>query len=104
MNLRELLDDSTGELSGAVREVGRDGEVTWMRGGRAFATVAADGAIAGFALEPAVADAATRTPDVTRSDRGTGWVAFAPAELDDHAADRALAWFASAYRRMEPRN
>jgi hypothetical protein len=104
VNLRELLDDATGDLPGAVREAGRDGEVTWMRAGRAFASVTPDGSVAGFALDPAVADAAARTPDVTRSDRGPGWVTFAPADLDDHAADRALAWFASAHRRLEPRN
>ncbi len=104
MNLRELLDDATDDLPGAVREAGRLGEATWMRGGRAFATVSADGSVAEFALDPAVADAAIRTPDVTRSDRGPGWVAFSPADLDDHDADRAVAWFASAHRRLEPRN
>ncbi|MEO8571458.1 MAG: hypothetical protein ABI553_07125 [Chloroflexota bacterium] len=104
MNLRELLDDATGDLPGAVREAVGGGEVTWMRGGRAFAAASADGSVAEFALDPAVADAATRTPDVTGSARGPGWVAFAPADLDDHAADRAVAWFASAHRRLEPRN
>ena len=104
MNLRELLDDATDDLPGVAREAGRDGDITWMRDGRAFAAVSADGSVAEFALDPAVADAATRTPDVTRSARGPGWVAFAPAELDDHAADRAVAWFASAHRRLEPRN
>ena len=48
--------------------------------------------------------AAIRTPDATPSPRGPGWVAFAPAELDDHAADRAVAWFASAHRRLGPRD
>jgi hypothetical protein len=104
MNLRELLEDEASELPGAVGAVGVDGSETWTRGGRPFAAVSADGSIAEFALDPAVADAASRTPDVTLSQRGPGWVAFAPADLDDHAADRAAAWFASAHRRLEPRN
>ena len=58
--------------------------------------------LAGCSVETAVADAAVRTPDVAHSSRGPGSVAFAPAELDDHAADRAVAWFASAYRRTGP--
>jgi len=41
---------------------------------------------------------------VTASERGPGWVRFAPTVLDDHAADRAVAWLASAHRRLEPRN
>ncbi len=47
-------------------------------------------------LRPAVASAALRTPDVTQSPRGRGWVRFAPAELDDFSRDRVLAWLDSA--------
>jgi hypothetical protein len=49
-------------------------------------------------LRPAVAAAALRTPDVEASPRGAGWIRFAPAELDDFARDRAIAWLESAVR------
>jgi hypothetical protein len=104
VNLRELLEDEAGELPGAESAIGADGSITWSRGSRPFAVVTADGSSAEFALDPAVADAATRTPDVTLSSRGPGWVNFAPKDLDDHAADRAAAWLASAHRRLELRN
>jgi hypothetical protein len=104
VNLRELLEDEAAELAGVESTLGADGSTTWSRGARPFAVAAADGSSAEFALDPAVADAAARTRDVTLSGRGPGWVAFAPAELDDHAADRAVAWLASAHRRLELRN
>ena len=46
-----------------------------------------------------VAGAALRTPNTEPSVRGSEWVAFEPATLDDAAVDRAEAWFLSAYRR-----
>jgi hypothetical protein len=104
MTLRDLLEDEASDLSGIASIVGPDDSVTWTRAGRPFAVVSADGSVAEFALDPAVAEAAARTPDVTPSARGVGWVAFAPAVLDDHGADRAAAWFASAHRRIQPRN
>ena len=104
MTLATLLTDAAGDLVPIEAAFAQDGAVTWSRGGRPFAAVAADGATAEFALDPAVAAAAIRTPDVTVSRRGPGWVTFAPAELDDHAADRAVAWFASAHRRLGPRD
>ena len=104
MNLRELLEEEAADLSGAEPTLDADGSITWSRSGRAFAAAAADGSTADFALDPAVANAATRTPDVTHSKRGPGWVTFTPTDLDDHAADRATAWLASAHRRTERRN
>jgi hypothetical protein len=104
VNLRELLEQEAAELPGAEPSLGSDGSITWSRTGRTFANVSADGSSAEFALDPAVADAATRTPDVSPSSRGPGWVTFSPIELDDHAADRAAAWLASAHRRLELRN
>ena len=104
MNLRDLLEEEALGLPGVEPSVGPDGSLAWTRTGKQFAVAAADGSSAEFALDPAVADAAARTPDVTASGRGAGWVTFAPAALDDHAADRAVAWLASAYRRAEPRN
>ena len=104
MTLATLLTDAAADLTPIEPALSPDGAVTWSRGGRLFASVAADGATAEFALDPVVAAAAIRTPDATPSPRGPGWVAFAPAELDDHAADRAVAWFASAHRRLGPRD
>jgi hypothetical protein len=104
MTLRELLEAAAlglDDISVATDDVGA---LTWSRRGRAFAALSADGSVASFALDPAVAAAATRTPDTTDSPRGAGWVDFAPDELDDHAADRAEAWFESAHRRMAPRD
>jgi len=102
VNLGELLADGAIDLAGCSVETGGDGGPTWSRNGRPFAALSADGRTVEFLLDPAVADAAIRTPDVRASERGGGWVAFAPPELDDHAADRAVAWFASAYRRTGP--
>lgn len=104
MNLRQLLEEESTELPGVASELAPDGSLTWSRAGRPFAVVSAEGSVAEFALDLAVADAASRTPDVTLSRRGPGWVAFAPTVLDDHAADRAAAWFASSHRQVEPRN
>ena len=104
MNLRDLLEEEAAELPGTEPTAGLDGSQTWVRTGRPFAAVSSDGASAEFALDPAVADAAARTPDVKASARGPGWVVFAPRDLDDHAADRAVAWLMSAHRRAEPRN
>jgi len=102
VTLGELLADSAIDLAGCSVETGGDGGRTWSRNRRAFAGLSADGRSAEFLLDPAVADAAARTPGVTQSTRGRGWVTFTPSELDDHAADRAVAWFASAYRRTGP--
>jgi hypothetical protein len=63
------------------------------------ASVAGD--VAEFRLRDDVASVALRTPDVTASSRGAGWVRFAPRRLDGHGRDRALAWFESAWRRAD---
>ena len=64
-----------------------------------FASLAADAAE--FRLREEVGAAALRTPHVTASVRGAGWVRFAPRHLDGHARDRALAWLESAWRRAD---
>lgn len=73
------------------------GRTTWSRAAVAFATL--DGGALELRLDTGVAAAALRTPDTTASSRGTPWVRFAPTALDDHAVDRATAWFSLAYRR-----
>jgi len=64
-----------------------------------FASLA--GSVAEFHLRDEVGAVALRTPDVTSSARGPGWVRFAPRRLDGHARDRALAWLESAWRRAD---
>ena len=104
MTIAELLSEAATGLVGVLSTMTAGGGTTWSRGGRPFAVVSADGFGAEFGLDPGVAAAAVRTPDVVASERGPGWVAFAPAELDDHAIDRAVAWFTSAHRRAGPRD
>lgn len=104
MTLGELLAAIALELPDVSSVTDALGTVTWSRAGTAFATLSADGATASFALDARVAAAAARTPDVAASSRGAGWVDFTPAELDDHAADRAEAWFESAHRRLAPKD
>lgn len=70
---------------------------SWERGDVTFAIVA--GGVAEFRLDQTIAAAARRTPDTSGSDRGPDWVRFAPRDLDDHALDRARAWFEAAHRR-----
>ena len=101
MILNELLRQAAEELAGVSATVDPAGGILWDRVGRAFAAVSADGAIAEFRLDAAVADAALRTPDTARSRRGSDWVRFSPGSPDDHALDRAEAWFGSAWRRAE---
>ena len=74
-----------------------DGIVTWARSGVPFASLGATGIE--IRLDPAIAAAATRTPDTAPSSRGADWIRFNPHELDGHAIDRLRAWLELAYRR-----
>lgn len=69
----------------------------WLVDDRPFAAL--DRETASFLLDPVVARAALGTPDTRPSARGEGWIEFAPADLDQFAVDRAVAWFGSARRR-----
>jgi hypothetical protein len=97
-SLGAVLDAAATE-SGVEGERQADGTTTWSGVAGPFAALAADGASADFRLDPTLADAATRTPDTTTSGRGSAWITFTPRDLDGHAIDRALAWFAAAARR-----
>ena len=77
-----------------------DGTTSWAVHGSVFAELSADGTAAAFLLDPIVAGAAARTPEVTRSARGPGWVELRPKVVDGHVADRAGAWFLSGHRRL----
>lgn len=99
MTLRELLDGAVADLDDVRAAAAADGGTTWSTGTTVFAWLDAAGDVGDFRLDPAIAAAAARTPDTASSPRGPGWVRFRPAALDGHAADRAAAWFISAYRR-----
>lgn len=94
--LREVVEDAASELDGAERVVDR-GRTELRREGRPFVILADDAAE--FFLGPDVAAAALRTPGVTASARGTGWIHFRPEELDRFSLDRAASWTALAWRR-----
>ena len=70
---------------------------TWSNAGVAFAVVR-PGAVE-VRLDPAIAAAASRTPDAAPSPRGREWVRFSPRAIDGHAVDRLTAWLDLAYRR-----
>lgn len=96
--LRQRVEELAIEVGGSVVTSARDGDATiWSVGGRPFASLT-DAAVE-LRLDPAIAHAATRTPDTSPSERGPEWVRFAPRDLDDRAIDRLEAWFAFARRR-----
>ena len=99
MTLGDVLEEAAAEL-GLEGTPDTDGATRYASGaGLVFVTVDAAGLAAAFRLDRVLASAALRTPDTRPSARGDLWVEFAPAEVDDHAVDRAQAWFAAAYRR-----
>jgi hypothetical protein len=100
VTLREVLDAAATATPGVEVASEPDGSVSWSIRGTTFATLSADGASASFLLDPIVAGAAARTPDVVRSTKGPGWVDMRPRVVDAHAADRAGAWFLSGHRRL----
>jgi hypothetical protein len=96
LTLADLLAEAAVGLTGVVTDA-TSPVTTWAAGPSVFATL--EGDRAEFRLDPQVAAAALRTPDTSPSARGSDWIAFAPPVLDDHAVDRAEAWFLSAHRR-----
>jgi hypothetical protein len=94
-----------GRLPGttAAREPGAPGAgppaaaTAWSKQGVVFAVVRPAGVE--IRLDPAIAAAAARTPDVAPSPRGRDWVRFSPRTLDGHAVDRLTAWLELACRR-----
>jgi hypothetical protein len=98
--LRDVLEAAAADMPDIAVSTTADGATTWSVQGTVFAELSADGAVASFLLDPIVAGAAARTPDVARSARGPGWVEMRPRMVDGHAADRAGAWFVSGHRRL----
>lgn len=95
--LRELFDELA-DKAGADTAASPSG-CQYLRDGRAFAAIDTDAAE--VRLDPEIAEAVLRTPSTAASPRGPGWVRFAPPEFDQHARDRAEAWFLSAWRAAE---
>jgi hypothetical protein len=95
--LLAMLEAAAADLPDATRAADADGSTSWERAGASFAVL--HGATVELKIGATIAAAAVRTQDVTASPRGPDWVAFAPADLDDHALDRLGAWFAAAHRR-----
>lgn len=100
MTLREVLDAASVSTPDVAVTTEADGSVAWSVRGTTFALLSANGSVASFLLDAIVAGAAARTPDVSRSARGAGWVDLAPRIVDGHVADRAGAWFLSGHRRL----
>jgi hypothetical protein len=98
MTLGEVLAAAAASVD-AVSERTPAGETDWRRGDTVVANLDADGRVASFRLDAVLAAAAQRTPDTGPSERGPEWVAFSPTVIDDHAVDRATAWFLAAVRR-----
>jgi hypothetical protein len=97
-DLAQVIEAAASELEAVERTTVADG-AEWSIGGVTFAAVGPG--LAEFRLAVPVVAAALRTPDTIRSRRGSDWVAFRPAALDQHAVDRATAWLASAWRRAD---
>ena len=97
MNLNDILLDAADSIGAGATDL-PGGGTAFVVGETTVAVVGADGSTAEFRLDPAIASAAIRTPDVSASERGADWVSFAPPALDPHAIDRAVAWLGSAAR------
>ncbi len=96
--LAVLLAEHVGLLDGAAGKPNGPGTGYYLED-VLFAYVDHGGAE--FRLREEVGAAALRTPDLTASRRGPGWVRFAPRRLDGHARDRVVAWLESAWRRAD---
>lgn len=81
----------------AARGLSSAGSMTWSVGEQPFAILGSKGI--DIRLDPAIAEAAARTPDTAPSALGAEWVRLDPDDLDGHAVDRLRAWLELAYRR-----
>jgi hypothetical protein len=100
-SLVEILSERAALLEG-VEAFASAEAIEWRLDGVAFGSCS--GSCAEFRLRRKVAEAAIGTPDVAPSERGPGWVAFAPTTVDGFAADRAQAWLQSAWRYADERS
>lgn len=84
------------EESGDVALSSEGDDVAYARAGALFARVS--GSTLQVRLPVDIAEAALRTPDTTLDPDDRGWVVFAPGPDAQHVADRATAWFQTAWR------
>jgi hypothetical protein len=94
-DLMVLSADLAAEL-GDVSSSGDGGVVSYQRGGTIFARVSADSLEVRLPFD--IADAALRTPDTSVVPGDLSWVRFTPQGREQHATDRAAAWFQMAWR------
>ena len=94
-SLADLLADLADQLDDVAEAA--QGDVTEYRRDATLFAVAAPADVE-LRLNPEVAEAARRTPATSLSGRGPEWVVFGPPVVDEHALDRAEAWFLSAWR------
>jgi hypothetical protein len=103
MNLYDVLLEVADELDPLPERIDLpEGGAEWSRGDVLFASVEGPGDAAAFRLDTDLAEAARRTPDTATTALGNEWVVFGPGTIDQHAIDRARAWFEAAYRRATP--
>lgn len=95
--IAELLKSIAPFLDDVVATEDAAGGVTvYRRGDREIARMSAHALE--VRLPPDIADAATRTPDTILIGGEQGWIRFTPTSAERHVADRAEAWFRTAWR------
>ncbi len=96
--LDDLVDDLAEEL-GDASAVADDTLTVWERGGIEFARVSSS--VLEVRLPEDIGAAALRTPDTAAIVGEHGWVRFTPSSDERHVADRAEAWFHTAWRHAQ---
>jgi hypothetical protein len=94
-DLAGLCSGIADELDEVVVSSEGDG-VVYARGGAVFAR--ASGSTLRVRLPVDIAEAALRTPDTSLDPDDRGWIRFVPGADGQHVADRATAWFQTAWR------
>lgn len=93
VDLSALAADAADGLEDVRSRAEGDG-TTYARAGIPYARVRADRLE--VRLPDDILEAALRTPDTTRAERG--WIRFSPTTADRHVTDRAGAWLLTAWR------
>jgi hypothetical protein len=96
-HLAELIASIAPYLDNVIATVDdASGRTTYRRGEREIARM--DARSLEVRLPSDIADAATRTPDTVPIVGEPGWIRFTPSSEERHVADRAEAWFRTAWR------
>jgi hypothetical protein len=94
--ITELVASIAPFLDDIVVEHRADGSSVYRRGDIEIAR--ADATSLDVRLPDDIAEAATRTSDTVAIDGRPGWIRFTPRSDERHVADRAEAWFRTAWR------